>query len=61
MNLPRDRQNVSGSQEPVAGLATDLPSRDAWLDTIERLAYLDQPGDPSPLWTYVVMTTRTMK
>lgn len=30
-----------------------LPARDVWLETVERLARLDRPGDPTPLWTCV--------
>lgn len=35
-----------------------LPARDAWLETVERLARLDRPGDPTPLWTYVSIPLR---
>ncbi|BGP56891.1 hypothetical protein JCM8202v2_004527 [Rhodotorula sphaerocarpa] len=35
-----------------------LPARDAWLETVERLARLDRPGDPTPLWTQEVVDMR---
>ena len=38
----------------AGGIVENLPSRAAWLDAIERLARLEQPGDPSPLWTCVL-------
>ncbi|GAA5977642.1 hypothetical protein JCM10908_005045 [Rhodotorula pacifica] len=52
---PPDAASIGSSSTSPLSAFLSLPSRDAWLDTIERLAQLDQPGDPSPLWTQEVV------
>ncbi|GAA5873486.1 hypothetical protein JCM3774_002429 [Rhodotorula dairenensis] len=53
-----ENSSTSKSSGPLAGVIADLPSRDDWLDAIERLSNLAQPGDPSPLWTQEVVDMR---
>ncbi|TKA56652.1 hypothetical protein B0A53_01847 [Rhodotorula sp. CCFEE 5036] len=52
--------SAAGATKPsgAGGIVENLPSCAAWLDAIESLARLEQPGDPSPLWTQEVVDMR---
>ncbi|GAA6061300.1 hypothetical protein JCM10212_005414 [Sporobolomyces blumeae] len=47
--------NLEGSESSLdcflEDYTDDLPPAEAWLDTVEAIANLDRPGDPSRLWS----------